>query len=528
MKAFVAQVPDALPRVGAYLVAPDNLGTWARLLRGARAPEEAFARLDASDADHGRTTRWASLESRPGYWRGAVRIGHDPALERDGLLAKARALELAVVPRLFGFEEGAVVARDASGDTQEFEVRWPVPSAARGVGVAAAVGAAAGAAGLAAFPSLATALGALCAPLVLGGAGLAAARSRARAVATAAQQMRVHALERSLAIRELESAGAGDLEGSVVAGQYRIGGRMGSGASGVIYRATRITDGLAVAIKLLRAATAHDAVASDRLRREAEALGLSWHPNVVEVIDHGHLPDGTSYLVMELLEGEPLATRLKWKQRLSADELLPIAMHLAEAVVAIHAAGVVHRDLKPANIYLTHDEAGEERAKILDFGIARVEWEEMRITNMGAPLGTPGYMSPEQESGGEVDARSDVFAIGAVLYECLVGEPPPPSAEDMWVAGRQPPSSVGLRLPLDAEDDPRLRADSGVQPASRRMPSAAPAETPVEVPGVWRAIVERALARRPEDRFQDARSLLGAIRSLRSVQSLAPPAVSST
>ena len=103
----------------------------------------------------------------------------------------------------------------------------------------------------------------------------------------------------------------GALEGSVAAGQYRIVRRMGSGATGVIYEAVRISDGMPVAIKLLRAAAAHEAVASDRLRREAEALGLSWHPNVVEVIDHGHLADGTAYLVMELLHGESLATRLR-------------------------------------------------------------------------------------------------------------------------------------------------------------------------------------------------------------------------
>ena len=98
----------------------------------------------------------------------------------------------------------------------------------------------------------------------------------------------------------------------------------------------------------------------------------------------------------------------------------------------------------------------------------------MRITNMGAPLGTPGYMSPEQESGGEVDARSDVFAIGAVLYECLVGEPPALSPGDMWKANSRPVSSFAMRLPET------VRADSGVQPASRRIPSAAPA--PLEAP----------------------------------------------
>jgi serine/threonine-protein kinase len=341
----------------------------------------------------------------------------------------------------------------------------------------------------------------------------------------------VSALERSLALRETENrVAAGDLEGAVIAGQYRMGERMGSGASGVIYEATRITDGLPVAIKLLRAATAHDVTASDRLRRESEALGLSWHPNVVEVIDHGHLPDGTSYLVMELLRGETLATRLKVRVRLPAAEVLPIAKQIAEALVAIHAAGVVHRDLKPSNIYLVpsseppvpsgpsgpagSSEESPELVKVFDFGIARVEWEEMRITNMGAPLGTPGYMSPEQETGGEVDARSDIFAVGAMIYECLVGEPPPPNAGDMWKPGARPLSSFSLRLASGAG------ADSGVQPASRRMPSAAPAPRepgeakPVDAPPAWRALVETALARQPDERFQDARTLLAALRAL--------------
>src|SRR6185436_990241 len=105
---------------------------------------------------------------------------------------------------------------------------------------------------------------------------------------------------------------------------------MGSGASGVIYEAIRIGDGTPVAIKLLRAAAAHDNVASDRLRREAEALGLSWHPNVVEVLDHGHIADGTSYLVMELLRGEPLANHIKERGRLSPDETLRIALEVAD------------------------------------------------------------------------------------------------------------------------------------------------------------------------------------------------------
>lgn len=506
----------ALEEVGPHFVAPENLGVWARVLRGTREPEHAFARVDASDSEHGRTTRWETTESRPGLWRGRVRIGHDPALEKGGVLARLRAVELSMVPVLFGHPRGAATLGAVTDDAQEFEVRWSVSRASRSAALGGLAAGLLGSSSAVALP-LATAAGAALASAAVGAAaGLAWGRASVSRVERAAQAARVDALERSLALRDLEGrSSTGDLDGSVVAGQYRIGPRMGAGASGVIYEATRITDGLPVAIKLLRAATAHDAVASDRLRREAEALGLSWHPNVVEVIDHGHLPDGTSFLVMELLVGEPLANRLRTKGRLADEELLPIALQVSEALVAIHAAGVVHRDLKPANIYLRREEDGSDRAKILDFGIARVEWEEMRITNMGAPLGTPGYMSPEQESGGEIDARSDVFAAGAVFYECLVGEPPPADPADLWTAGKRP-QSVGLRL---APETLGGRADSGIHPASRRLPSAPSTVSvtpgPVDVPEGWRRIVERALAKRPEDRFQDARSLLGALRALR-------------
>jgi serine/threonine-protein kinase len=523
VKAFLEELPDELDAVAPFLVVQENLGTWARILRGTRSPEDAFARIDSSDSEHGRTTRWETVESGPGLWKGRVRIGHDPGLEKDGLLAKARAVELAVVPMLFGHPRASVTQTSSTDEAQEFEVRWSVPGSSRGVVAGACAGAVVGAGALAAHPSAIAAGIALTAPILCGALGLAWSRDRLRRTETAAQAVRVSALERSLALRESEErVAAGDLEGSVVAGQYRIGTRMGSGASGVIYEATRITDGVRVAIKLLRAASAHDAAASDRLRREAEALGLSWHPNVVEVIDHGHLPDGTSYLVMELLEGETLANRLKYK-RLDADDLHPIATQVADALVAIHAAGVVHRDLKPSNIYIVEDaEGGGETIKVFDFGIARVEWEEMRITNMGAPLGTPGYMSPEQESGGEVDARSDVYALGAVLYECLVGEPPPPSAADLWKPGKRAPSSFALRARVEGDAEPP-RGDSGVHPASRRMTSAAPVEAAeVEVPDAWRAIIEKALAKRPEDRFQDARALLSAVRALRSQTSAAP------
>jgi hypothetical protein len=490
---------DAIARVTSYLVEPDNLGVWVRLLRGTSEPAEAFARLDTADSQYGGTTRWETILTRSGRWRGRVSIAHDPALEEDGLLRLARLAELAAVPTLFGY--GGVSAReipDASGRstalTQEFEVVWSVPDPRRSGGVGGAIGLVLGA-----FP-LVTHLGAVDLGVIVtcvGGAtgalaGIMHARDRLRRAENEAQQVRVHALERSLWLKETyEREAGGRLEGTVVAGQYRIARRMGSGATGVIYEAVRTSDGLPVAIKLLRAAAAHEAVASDRLRREAEALGLAWHPNVVEVIEHGHLADGTTYLVMELLRGESLASRLHSKGRLTSSELWPIAMQVCEALAAVHAAGVVHRDLKPSNIYLNANRDGSlthEQVKLIDFGIAKVEWEETRITNTGGPLGTPGYMSPEQEAGeAEVDARSDLFAFGAVLYECLVGEPPPP---------RTPSGLVHMR------GSPSSRRDSGTQKAA------------ILVPPAWKTVIDKAIAFRPEDRFQDARSIALALKGL--------------
>jgi hypothetical protein len=511
--AFSEQLSrDAIVRSSAYLVAPDCLGVWVRILRGTTEPAEAFARMDSADSQYGRTTRWETLAKGRGRWRGRVSVGHDPSLEGDGLLRLARLAELAAVPALFGYPGATARATSESGSrvtgiTQNYEVTWSEPNPVANGALGAAIGFVLGlgvwlglALAAASLPGggVSPIVGATVAVVaVLGGTlfGTMRAREQMRRAQASAQQTRVYALERSLSLKEAHERGAGgQLEGTVAAGQYRIVRRMGSGATGVIYEAVRISDGMPVALKLLRAAAAHEAVASDRLRREAEALGLSWHPNVVEVIDHGHLPDGTAYLVMELLQGESLASRVQTRGRLSAQDLLPIAVDICDALAAVHAAGVVHRDLKPSNIYLALEQpSGRERVKLLDFGIARVEWEETRITNTGGPLGTPGYMSPEQEAGtADVDARSDIFAFGALLFECLVGEPPPPQTPSGLVRTR---SATVLRL------------DSGTQKAA------------AFVPPPWRAVIEKAMAVSPANRYQDARSLGQALRALRDADS---------
>ena len=465
-----------------HLVAPENLGAWARVLRGASSPAQAFARLDGSESEYARSTRWETLDARRGFWRGRVLITHDPAIEEGGLLALMRAAELRAVPALFGHRPSSVtaegvVAHEASTLSQTYEVRWrtvPFVGVIGGTTLGFALASAEIAASHPTLMVLGTAFGA-----VLGGAIV---RDRARRAESRAQSTRVHVLERSLELKEeRERAAAGQLEGTMVAGLYRIGQRMGSGAAGVIYQAQRVSDGVPVAIKLLRAAAAHESVAADRLRREAEALRLAWHPNIVEILDQGHLGDGTSYIVMELLVGEPLAVRIRNRGKLEPEEAAPIALQICDALVAVHAAGVVHRDLKPSNLILVKAPDGE-RVKLIDFGIARVEWEETRITNMGAPLGTPGYMSPEQEAGGQIDARSDLFAVGAILYECLVGEPPPPVPSGLW--GRS-----------DAQE-------RSARSAWKRLPEG------------FRTVIEKAMATAPADRFQDARALAQAIRNI--------------
>jgi serine/threonine-protein kinase len=471
----------ALDAAADMLLSQECIGAWARLLRGTQGPEGALSHQDGSESEYGRTTRWETKEASPGVWSGLMHAAHDPALEKDGKLRRYRCAELAVVPSLFGFPR-AEVESAGTDVAQQFTVRWRVPNAQRTAatyGVPLAV--VAGAIGFS-QTAIAGALGAALVGGVGAAFGVVRENARSRGIAERAQAMRVRALERSLELRESKDE-QGPGEGAIVAAQYRLGARMGSGASGVIFEATRIGDDMPVAIKLLRAAAAHDVTASDRLRREAEALGLAWHPNVVEVYDHGNLGDGTSYLVMELLRGDSLATRIRDAGRLPMEKLLPIAIEIADALSAVHAAGVVHRDIKPSNVFLVKDEesGGAEKVKILDFGIARVEWEEMRITGTGVPLGTPGYMSPEQESGGVVDARADLFSFGALLYECLFGEPPP------------------------KDEARRFRPNDGDRESGVHLSDAA-------MPPAFRALIERALAKNAEDRYQDARAMLNALK----------------
>ncbi|MCW5835344.1 MAG: serine/threonine protein kinase, partial [Labilithrix sp.] len=218
----------------------------------------------------------------------------------------------------------------------------------------------------------------------------------------------------------------GQRKGDFLAGKYLLEDCLGIGGMGEVYRATNVSLGRKVAIKLLSPELVH--IEDDVLRflREARAAAAVRHTNVVDVLDVARDDDGTPFIVQELLSGEDLERYLTTRNgRLSWEEALEIMIPVADAVAAAHAQNVVHRDLKPANIFLARDR-NKITPKVLDFGaclfptIAERSAKEVRML-----IGTPHYMAPEQiVSKHDVDARSDVWALGVIFYEMIVGETP--------------------------------------------------------------------------------------------------------
>jgi serine/threonine-protein kinase len=220
------------------------------------------------------------------------------------------------------------------------------------------------------------------------------------------------------------------LVGSVL-GSYRIIGELSSGGMGTVYRAQHTLLDRPAAIKVLRPDLTADEELVQRFFTEAKAATAIRHPGIVEVFDFGHAPDGRAYLVMELLEGQPLSRRIAERGRLPEAEAALIARGIASALTAAHARGIVHRDLKPDNVFLVADPdvPGGERPKVLDFGIAKLADPGLPTsahqTATGALMGTPLYMPPEQaRAAGEIDARADQYSLGCMLYELVVGAPP--------------------------------------------------------------------------------------------------------
>ena len=206
---------------------------------------------------------------------------------------------------------------------------------------------------------------------------------------------------------------------------YRIGRHLGKGAMGRVYAATNTRTGHAVALKVLsqNGDGLEDADVMRFFREAAVTAGLQ-NGNIVRVYDFGQAPDGSPFLAMELIDGESLQSELRAirarGERMSEAEATEIGIGVLRALGEIHAAGIVHRDLKPGNIMLAKVRGEDRVVKVVDFGIARPD--NSALTSVGAQIGTVNYMSPEQAAARPLDARSDLFALGCILYECVAGQ----------------------------------------------------------------------------------------------------------
>jgi hypothetical protein len=265
--------------------------------------------------------------------------------------------------------------------------------------------------------------------------------------------------------------------GRLIGGRYRLIAPVGEGGMATIWRAVDEQLDREVAVKLLREQFGSDAGFAARFRQEARAAGSLSHPNIVPVYDYGTDTDGSQFIVMQLVEGDNLATVLRERSVLETDDAVRVALGVASALEAAHRRGLVHRDVKPGNILITDD--GD--VKVTDFGIARAV-AEASMTVTGTTLGSVHYFSPEQARGDEVTGASDVYALGIVLYEMLTGRRP-----------FEGDSAAGVALKRLNEDPP---------PPSTYRP----------VPSGLSAIVMRALQREPRDRFPDAGSFAEALR----------------
>ncbi len=274
-------------------------------------------------------------------------------------------------------------------------------------------------------------------------------------------------------------------EGTIFAGRYRIVGVLGRGGMGAVYEAQHTGTGQAVAIKTLLLDNAGDTSAVRRFFHEARMTAGLQHPNTVRVFDFGQSDEGIFYLAMERLRGETLGDmqlRLDAQARpMTQQEAGRIAIDVLRSLAEAHKAGLVHRDLKPANIYLHDIGTGEHVVKVLDFGIAKSD--DTHLTKTGTSIGTPSYMSPEQVMSGIVDGRSDLYALGVILYGCVAG-----------VLPFQADSSYSMMMKHVAEPAPDLNALhlAGITSA-------------------FAAVVQKALEKKPEDRFADAQGMREAL-----------------
>ena len=264
------------------------------------------------------------------------------------------------------------------------------------------------------------------------------------------------------------------LVGTVVADRYRLIERIGQGASGSIYRAEHTTLMRQLAVKILHPQHSQDEAAVERFRREATTIGQIDNDHLLQISDFGQTADHRLFFAMELLEGETLDHVLEREGRISPERAVKILLQVADALTVAHGLGYIHRDLRPRNVFLAVRRGERDFVKLLDFALAKLARPDadMRQTQLGMTFGDPRYMSPEQASGKALDARSDVYSLGVVAFQSLTGQVP--------FDGTGPIDVLQKVLDAPTPDIGRLRPDA---------------------PPWLQRVVERALEKRPEDRF---------------------------
>jgi serine/threonine-protein kinase len=274
--------------------------------------------------------------------------------------------------------------------------------------------------------------------------------------------------------------------GFVLGQRYRIDRQIGSGSMGTVYAASGVADARPVALKVIHDEHASDPALVARFKREGRLISETRHPNIVEVVDLDQA-DGRWFLAMELLQGMTLADDLEMRKTYEPKEMVPVLRSVLDALEAAHQRQVVHRDLKPANVFLSGSPPAMT-VKVLDFGVAKVVGRSAheQLTRSGTVIGTPEFMSPEQALGTDVDARSDLYAVGCIAYAMLCGRPP---FVDNW------PLRVVMKQAFEVPSLP-----SWVRPD---LAGAGVDE-----------FVARALAKKPAERFQSASEMRLALQAL--------------
>ncbi|MCB9729473.1 MAG: serine/threonine protein kinase [Deltaproteobacteria bacterium] len=282
-------------------------------------------------------------------------------------------------------------------------------------------------------------------------------------------------------------AGPHSIVGTVLAERYRIDGVLGGGGMGTVYRATQLSVDRPVALKLLRPEIARDLSAAARFQREARVIAGLTHPNTIDLIDFGRLDDDRLFLVMELVEGEPLTELIAREAPLPPARAAHMLRQILEPLAEAHAKGIVHRDLKPDNILVARVPGRRDFLKLLDFGIARVpetgEPSPLALTGEGIAIGSPPYMSPEQAQGLPAGPPSDVYAVGLMAWELL--------------AGARPFEAATARGWLLAH-------------ISQQVPEPSVGGAPLPEP--YRSLLIRCLDKEPARRFEDAAAVIAWLR----------------